>query len=58
MYADDATIYFNLENFTQQNLNKKINSEIDTWLKVNRLSLNLQKTKLKIFHRKQNISKI
>ena len=56
MYADDTTIYFNLENFTQQNLNKEINCEIEkinTWLKVNRLSLNLQKTKLMIFHRKQ-----
>ena len=56
IYADDTTIYFNLENFTQQNLNKEINSEIEknnTWLKVNRLSLNLQKTKLMIFHRKQ-----
>ena len=56
MYADDTTIYFNLENFTQQNINKKINNEIEkfnTWLKVNRLSLNLQKTKLMIFHRKQ-----
>ena len=56
MYADDTTIYFNLKNFTQQNLNKEINCEIEkinTWLKVNRLSLNLQKTKLMIFHRKQ-----
>ena len=36
MYADD-TIFFNLENFTQQNLNKEIYSEIEknnTWLKV------------------------
>ena len=56
MYADDTTRYFNLENFTQQNLNKEINCEIEkinTWLKVNRLSLNLQNTKLMIFHRKQ-----
>ena len=29
MYAVDTTIYFNLENFTQQNLNKDINSEIE-----------------------------
>ena len=63
MYADDTTIYFNSENFTQQNLNKEINCEIEkinTWLKVNRLSLNLQKTKLMIFYRKhkhiQNIN--
>ena len=56
MYADDTTIYFKLKNFTQQNLNKEINSEIEknnAWLKVNRLPLNLQKTKLMIFHRKR-----
>ena len=29
MYADDTTIYFNLENFTQQNLNNEINCEIE-----------------------------
>ena len=42
MYADDTTINFNLENFTQQYLNKEINSDIEknnTWLKVNRLLL-------------------
>ena len=49
MYADDTTIYFNLEHFTQQNLNKEINCEIEkfnTWLKVNRLSLNLRGDKI------------
>ena len=57
MYADDTTIYFNLENFTKLNLNKEINCDVEkinTLLKVNRLSLNLQKTKLMIFQRKQN----
>ena len=29
MYADDTTIYFKLENFTQQNLNEEINSKIE-----------------------------
>ena len=58
MYADDNTIYFNLENVTRQNLNKEIKKN-NTWLKVNRLSLNLQNTKLMIFHKKnKNISKI
>ena len=46
MYADDTTIYFNLENFPQQNLNEEIKSEIEkgnTLLKVNRLSIKLPK---------------
>ena len=29
MYTDDTTLYFNLGNFTQQNLNKELNSEIE-----------------------------
>ena len=56
MYADDTTIYFNLEDFTHLNLENEINDEIEKiaiWLKVNKLSLNVQKTKLMIFHRKQ-----
>ena len=56
MYADDTTIYFNLEDFTHLNMENEINDEIEKiaiWLKVNKLSLNVQKTKLMIFHRKQ-----
>ena len=56
MYADDTTIYFNLEDFTHLNMENKINDEIEKitiWLKVNKLSLNVQKTKLMIFHGKQ-----
>ena len=56
MYADDTTIYFNLEDFTHLNIENEINDEIEKiarWLKVNKLSLNVQKTKLMIFHRKQ-----
>ena len=56
MYADDTTIYFNLEDFTHLTMKNEINDEIEKiaiWLKVNKLSLNVQKTKLIIFHRKQ-----
>ena len=56
MYADDTTIYFNLEDFTHLNMKNEINDEIEKiaiWLKVNKLSLNVQKTRLMIFHRKQ-----
>ena len=60
MYADDTTIYFNLEDFTHLNMENEINDEIEKiaiWLKVNKLSLNVQKTKLMIFYRKQTYPK-
>ena len=56
MYADDTTIYFNLEDFDQNCTETEINNELENvniWLKHNKLSLNAQKTKLMVFHRKQ-----
>ena len=56
MYTDDTTIYFNLEDFDQNCLETDINNELEKvhfWLKLNKLYLNTQKTKLKVFHRKQ-----
>ena len=56
MYADDTTIYFNLEDFDQNCLETDINNELEKvnlWLKLNKLYLNTQKTKLMVFHRKQ-----
>ena len=56
VYADDTTIYLNLEDFDSQNTEADINAELEkfnTWLKLNKLSLNAQKTKLMLFHRKQ-----
>ena len=56
MYADDTTIYFNIEDFNTNNLEAEINKELEqvnTWLKVNKLSLNVGKTKMMIFHRKK-----
>ena len=47
MYADDTTIYFNLEDFDSNNYEYEIN--VSMWLKKNKLSLNLDKTKLMIF---------
>ena len=52
MYADDTTIYFNLEDFPLHNRHIEINTELDkvnTWLKANKLSLNVEKTKCIIF---------
>ena len=56
MYADDTNIYFNIEEFDQYNLQQDITKELENitlWLKRNKLSLNVQKTKLMVFHRKQ-----
>ena len=56
MYADDTTIYFNLEDCDSNNYEYEINVElqkVSMWLKKNELSLNLDKTKLMIFYRQQ-----
>ena len=56
MYADDTTIYFNLEDCDNLTKETDINRELEKvniWLKLNKLSLNTQKTKLMLFHRKQ-----
>ena len=55
MYADDTTIFF-LEDFDPECVETEINNELERvnlWLKLNKLSLNINKTKLMIFHRKQ-----
>ena len=44
MYADDTTIYFNLEDFDRYNLEQDITNELENitlWLKRNKLSLNV-----------------
>ena len=49
MYADDTTIYFNLEDFDPYHLKRDINNELEKitlWLKMNKLSLNVQKNKI------------
>ena len=56
MYVDDTTIYFNLEDFDPTCIEADITNELEKvniWLKLNKLSLNTQKTKLMVFHRKQ-----
>ena len=56
MYADDTIIYFNLEDFDQTCIEADITNKLEKvniWLKLNKLSLNTQKTKLMVFHRKQ-----
>ena len=58
MYADDTTLYFNLEDFSAQNRSMLINNELErvnTWLKLNKLTLNVEKTKGMIFHKRCKI---
>ena len=46
VYADDTTIYFNLEGFDPDNVSNEINNELEKitkWLQINTLSLNTQK---------------
>ena len=53
MYADDTKIYFNIENFVNDNIEISVNSELEkvnVWLQHNKLSLNNDKTKCMIFH--------
>ena len=58
IYADDTTLYSTLDCFGKENkrqtqlLNFEINL-INDWLKLNKLSLNIQKSKLMIFHMPQ-----
>ncbi len=60
MYADDTTLSSILKAFhphtTTHNIDELINSElrkVSEWLIVNKLSLNVSKTKLSLFHTKR-----
>ena len=54
IYADDTTLAATLNTFgTEENIATNINSElkaIANWLKLNKLSLNINKTKAMVFH--------
>ena len=54
-YADDATLSSIINNFssTEKTIENSINDElakVNDWLKINKLSLNINKTKFMIFH--------
>ncbi len=61
MYADDTTLYCTIEDFPSNNLVNSINSElnkINIWLKINKLTLNVEKTKSMIFHKRRKVNPI
>ena len=52
MYADDTTMYVNIEDFPITNLASDITNELDNihvWLKHNKMSLNVEKTQMHDF---------
>ena len=58
MYADDVTLYFNLEYFHSVTMNDAINScldKINIWLKLNKLTVNVSKTKFMVFHKRRDV---
>ena len=58
MYADDTTLYSVLENFESNDVEREINCELDKvnlWLKANKLSLNVTKTKCMFFHKRKTL---
>ena len=56
MYADDTTIYFNLEDFPAIHREHEINKELEKlniWFQLNKLTLNVDKTKCILFHKRR-----
>ena len=59
MYADDTTIYFNSDDFPLVNREIEINCELEkvnTWLKLNKLAINVDKTKCMFFHKGRSVT--
>ena len=61
MYADDTTLYCNLEDFVDCDTETAINRElqkINLWLLRNKLTLNVDKTKFMIFHKRKKVANL
>ena len=61
MYADDTTFYINLEDFNTVAMNDDINScldEINVWLKLNKFTVNVSKTKFMVFHKHRDVQEL
>ena len=58
LFADDTNLSSTLRTFASNNLSNDINYElnkISDWLIVNKLSLNIKKTKFMVFHHRQKV---
>ena len=52
IYADDTTLYCNLGDLSEDIINNE-SIKVSEWLAANKLSLNVKKTKFKVFHTPQ-----
>ena len=57
MYADDTTLYCNINETTTEGIINTELSHVNVWLKANKLSLNVAKTKFMVFHTPNKIVK-
>ena len=55
MYADDTTLYCNINEITREGIINTELSHVNVWLKANKLSLNVAKTKVMVFHTSNKI---
>ena len=56
MYADDTTLYGNMEHFPADSIEPEINNNLEylnRWFKLNKLSLNVAKTRSMIFRKRK-----
>ena len=61
MYANDTTIYFNLEDFPPTDRKHEINKELEKhniWFQLKKLTLNVDKTKCLFFHKCRAVTPI
>ena len=50
MYADDTTLFCNMDNNVDEHVINNELCKISEWLGANKLSLNVSKTKFMVFH--------
>ena len=50
MYADDTTLFCNMDNNVDEHVINNELCKISEWLRANKLSLNISKTKFMVFH--------
>ena len=55
MYADDTTLYCNINETTTEGIINTELSHVNVWLKANKLSLNVANTKCMVFHTSNTI---
>ena len=55
VYADDTTLYCNFNETTTEGIINTELSHVNVWLKANKLSLNVAKTKFIVFHTSNKI---